>query len=123
ANKVWNAFRLIKGFEVGKIAQPQSSKAAIIWFENRMSQQLEIINEHYSNYRMSDALMGTYKLVWDDFCAWYLEAIKPDFVDGKSLPIDQETYNRTILFLESLLKVMHPWMPFVTEEIWHLINE
>lgn len=123
SNKVWNAFRLIKGFEVGNVAQPEASKAAITWFENRLSEQLEIIDEHYSKYRMSDALMATYKLVWDDFCAWYLEAIKPDFVDGKALPIDQATYNATIHYLEALLKVMHPWMPFVTEEIWHQIKE
>jgi valyl-tRNA synthetase len=123
ANKVWNAFRLINGFEVGNSEQPQSSKAAITWFENKLSEQLEIINDHYSKHRMSDALMSTYKLVWDDFCAWYLEAIKPDFVDGKALPIDKTTFDATINFLESLLKVMHPWMPFITEEIWHLLKE
>jgi valyl-tRNA synthetase len=130
ANKVWNAFRLIKGFEVREVTssgvekeQPQSSKAAITWFENRLSEQLEIINDHYSKYRMSDALMTTYKLVWDDFCAWYLEAIKPEFIDGKAQPIDKSTYGATIKFLEDLLKVMHPWMPFITEEIWHLIKE
>ncbi|MBS1650427.1 MAG: valine--tRNA ligase [Bacteroidetes bacterium] len=129
ANKVWNAFRLIKGFEVenGTLSgaenkQPESSKVAITWFENRLSEQLEIINEHYSKYRMSDALMTTYKLVWDDFCAWYLEAIKPEFVDGKAQPIDKATYDATIDFLESLLKLMHPWMPFITEEIWHLLK-
>lgn len=123
SNKVWNAFRLIKGFEVGNVAQPEASKAAITWFEDKLSEQLMIIDDHYSKYRMSDALMATYKLVWDDFCAWYLEAIKPDFVDGKALPIDQATYNATIHYLEALLKVMHPWMPFVTEEIWHQIKE
>lgn len=140
ANKVWNAFRLINGFEVSMpealevsmpealeggetIHQPQSSKAAITWFENKLSEQLEIINDHYSKHRMSDALMATYKLVWDDFCAWYLEAIKPDFVDGKALPIDKATFDATINFLESLLKIMHPWMPFITEEIWHLLKE
>lgn len=130
ANKVWNAFRLIKGFEVGtvtadgkEIVQPNSSKAAITWFENKLFEQLEIINDHYSKYRMSDALMSTYKLVWDDFCAWYLEVIKPEFVDGKALPIDKITYEATIGFLEQLLKIMHPWMPFITEEIWHLLKE
>ncbi|MGZ4099842.1 MAG: valine--tRNA ligase, partial [Bacteroidia bacterium] len=130
ANKVWNAFRLIKGFEVGtvtphgtEVVQPASSKAAITWFENKFYEQVEIINDHYSKYRMSDALMATYKLVWDDFCAWYLEAIKPEFIDGKAQPIDKLTYEATINFLESLLKVMHPWMPFITEEIWHLLKE
>jgi valyl-tRNA synthetase len=72
---------------------------------------------------MSDALMSTYKLVWDDFCAWYLEMIKPEFIDGKAQPIDADTYTATIHFLEELIKIMHPWMPFITEEIWHLITE
>jgi valyl-tRNA synthetase len=132
ANKVWNAFRLINGFEIANpsatsvemlLEQPEQCKTAITWFNNRLSEQLEIINDHYSKYRMSDALMTTYKLVWDDFCAWYLEAIKPDFIDGKAQPIDKATYDATIGFLESLLKIMHPWMPFITEEIWHLIKE
>ncbi|MES2761605.1 MAG: valine--tRNA ligase [Bacteroidota bacterium] len=127
ANKVWNAFRLIKGFEVASSAsatvQSDAQKAAITWFDNKLSEQLEIINDHYSKYRMSDALMTTYKLVWDDFCAWYLEAIKPDFIDGKAQPIDKATYDATIGYLGSLLKIMHPWMPFITEEIWHLIKE
>ena len=123
ANKVWNAFRLIKGFEVADVKQSTAQKTAATWFENKLSEQLEIINDHYSKYRMSDALMATYKLVWDDFCAWYLEAIKPEFVDGKALPIDQATYDTTIYFLEQLLKIMHPWMPFITEEIWHLLKE
>jgi valyl-tRNA synthetase len=127
ANKVWNAFRLINGFDVASVTlsgvevkQSNAQKTAITWFENKLSEQLEIINDHYSKYRMSDALMATYKLVWDDFCAWYLEAIKPDFIDGKAQPIDKATFDATINFLESLLKIMHPWMPFITEEIWHL---
>ena len=123
ANKVWNAFRLIQGFEVADIAQPQTNKVAIEWFENKLAEQLEIINDHYSKYRMSDALMATYKLVWDDFCAWYLEMIKPEFIDGKAQPIDKATFDATISFLESLLKIMHPWMPFITEEIYHLLKE
>jgi len=123
ANKVWNAFRLIKGFEVGQVEQPESSKTAIAWFGNKLSEQLELINDHYSKYRMSDALMTTYKLVWDDFCAWYLEIIKPEFIDGKSQPIDKTTFDATINYFESLLKLMHPWMPFITEEIWHLTQE
>ncbi len=123
ANKVWNAFRLINGFEVGNVEQPQSSKAAITWFENKLSEQLAIINDHYDKYRMSDALMATRILVWDDFCAWYLEAIKPEFVDGKALPIDPVTHEATTKYLEALLKIMHPWMPFITEEIWHHTKE
>jgi valyl-tRNA synthetase len=128
ANKVWNAFRLIKGFEVASassatIKQTEAQKAAISWFEHKLSEQIEVINDHYSKYRMSDALMATYKLVWDDFCAWYLEAIKPDFIDGKAQPIDKATFEATINYLEKLLVVMHPWMPFITEEIWHLTKE
>jgi valyl-tRNA synthetase len=123
ANKVWNAFRLIKGFETGDGGQPQSSQAAVSWFENKLSEQLDVINGHYAKYRMSDALMTTYKLVWDDFCAWYLEAIKPEFVDGKAQPLDKATYDATVMFLEKLLIVMHPWMPFITEEIWHLLKK
>jgi valyl-tRNA synthetase len=123
ANKIWNAFRLVKGFEIGKVKQSASAAAAITWFENRFSEQLEIINDQYSKYKMSDALMTTYKLIWDDFCAYYLEAIKPEFVDGKSMPIDPETYYKTISLFEDVLKVIHPWMPFLTEELWHLVNK
>lgn len=123
ANKIWNAFRLIKGFEIGNVEQAQSSKAAITWFENKLSEQLAIINDHYDKYRMSDALMATRALIWDDFCAYYLEAIKPEFLDGKTQPIDQATYEATIDYLESMLKIVHPWMPFIAEEIWHLIKE
>ncbi|MDZ4664582.1 MAG: valine--tRNA ligase [Bacteroidota bacterium] len=123
ANKVWNAFRLIKGFEVSEVKQSDSQKIAVKWFEHKLSEQIEIINDHYSKYRMSDALMATYKLVWDDFCAWYLEMIKPEFIDGKAQPIDKETLSSTFGYLEDLLKLMHPWMPFITEEIWHTIKK
>jgi valyl-tRNA synthetase len=124
ANKVWNAFRLLQGFEVSdKIAQPQTNKTAIEWFGNKLSEQIAVINDNYSKYRMSEALMTTYKLVWDDFCAWYLEMIKPEFIDGKAQPIDKATYNASISYFESLLKIMHPWMPFITEELYHMVNE
>ncbi|MCE3279351.1 MAG: valine--tRNA ligase [Bacteroidetes bacterium] len=123
SNKVWNAFRLIKGWEIGDAKQSEASKIAVKWFDAKFNEQLIIINDLYSKYRMSEALMTTYKLVWDDFCAWYLEMIKPEFVDGKSLPIDKATYDSTILFFEKILKVLHPFMPFITEEIWHLIGE
>ncbi len=121
ANKVWNAFRLIKGWEVEPHPQPlsQGVESAIEWFENRFNQALAEIDEHYSKYKISDALMATYKLVWDDFCAWYLEMIKPEF--GK--PIQKQVYDATLIFFEKLLKLMHPWMPFITEELWHLIAE
>lgn len=120
ANKVWNAFRLIKGWEIEPQTQPLSNNdsIAIEWFENRFNQAFAEINDHYAKYRISDALMSTYKLVWDDFCAWYLEMIKPEF--GK--PISKLVYDATINFFERLLKVMHPWMPFITEEIYHLID-
>ncbi len=122
ANKVWNAFRLVNGFEVGDVPQSAAAAAAITWFDNRFNEQLAVINDHYDKYRMSDALMATYKLVWDDFCAWYLEAIKPDFVEGKALPIDRTTLAATNDFFSRLLRVMHPWMPFLTEELWHLME-
>ncbi|MES2285387.1 MAG: valine--tRNA ligase [Bacteroidota bacterium] len=124
SNKIWNAFRLINGWEVdanGK--QSEASKISVEWFDTKFNEQLNLINDLYSKYRMSEALMTTYKLVWDDFCAWYLEMIKPEFVDGKSLPIDKATYDATIIFFEKILKVLHPFMPFITEEIWHLIAE
>ncbi|MBL7888170.1 MAG: valine--tRNA ligase [Bacteroidia bacterium] len=123
SNKVWNAFRLVQGFEVADMPQSNNNKASVEWFENKFNEQVTEINDLYSKYRMSEALMATYKLVWDDFCAWYLEMIKPEFVDGKAKPIDKTTYDATIHFFEQILKVMHPWMPFITEEIWHLIKE
>jgi valyl-tRNA synthetase len=124
ANKIWNAFRLVKGWEVdNNKTQTDANKTAIKWFEAKFNEQLEIINDNFSKYRISEALMATYKLVWDDYCAWYLEIIKPDFVNGKALPIDKTTYDTTITFFENLLKILHPFMPFITEEIWHLIKE
>ncbi len=123
-NKIWNAFRLVESWKVDKSAeQSEASKSAIAWFWAKFSHELNIINEHYDNFRISDALMATYKLVWDDFCAWYLEMVKPEFVDGQPLPVDQQTYEATIKFFENILKVVHPFMPFISEEIWHLIKE
>ncbi len=124
SNKIWNAFRLISGWELDKKkTQPQANRISTEWFEARFNQQMTEIEHLYSKYRISEVLMCSYKLIWDDFCAWYLEMIKPEFVDGKSAPIDQLTYEATIGFLEKLLKVIHPFMPFITEEIWHLISE
>lgn len=122
-NKIWNAFRLVKGWTVGQVNQSEPEKLAIKWFEQRLHEQLAVINDHYSKYRMSDALMASYKLIWDDFCSWYLEMVKPEFVDGQAMPVNKETYEATIRFFEQILKVIHPWMPFVTEELWHLIRE
>ncbi|HRG52497.1 MAG TPA: valine--tRNA ligase [Bacteroidia bacterium] len=124
SNKIWNAFRLIKGWEISsKQEQSANNAIAIEWFEAKFNEQLILINDLYSKYRISEALMATYKLIWDDFCAWYLEMIKPEFVEGVSLPIDQKTYDATIIFFEHILKVLHPFMPFISEEIWHLISE
>ncbi len=118
SNKIWNAFRLIKGWEVVECEQPESAKKAIDWFESKISKTITEIDESYSKYRISEALMGTYKLVWDDFCSWYLEIVKPNY----GSPIDKMTYTKTIEQLEKVLKLLHPFMPFLTEEIWHLID-
>ncbi len=124
SNKIWNAFRLLKGFEVSDdLGQSKNNQIAIKWFTSTFNEQLRFINEQYTQYRMSEALMATYKLVWDDYCSWYLEMIKPAFVDGKALPIDKTTYDASIAIFENLLKVLHPFMPFISEEIWHLISE
>ncbi len=116
ANKIWNAFRLVKGWEVKD--NPQQTAAndiAVQWFNNRFNQALADIDENFKQYRLSEALMATYKLVWDDFCAWYLEMIKPAYQQ----PIDTATYRLTAGFFENLLKLLHPFMPFITEELWH----
>jgi valyl-tRNA synthetase len=119
ANKIWNAFRLIKGWEVADIPQPESSKVAIAWYEAKLQQTLVEIEDHFEKYRLSDALMSIYKLVWDDFCSWFLEIIKP----GYQQPIDRVTFNKAIEMLEANLKLLHPFMPFLTEEIWQHIAE
>jgi valyl-tRNA synthetase len=118
SNKIWNAFRLIKGWQINESAEvPQVNERASKWFEQKLNQELKVIDDHFSKYRLSDALMAIYKLVWDDFCSWYLEMVKPPFGE----PIDRITYNNTIGHLESLLKILHPFMPFISEEIWHHI--
>jgi valyl-tRNA synthetase len=119
ANKIWNAFKLIKGWEVADIAQPESSKVAIEWYEAKLQQTLVEIEDNFDKYRLSDALMAIYKLVWDDFCSWFLEMIKP----GYQQPIDRATFYKAIEMLESNLKLLHPFMPFLTEELWHQIAE
>ncbi len=119
-NKIWNAFKLIKGWEVSTtIPQPESSKVAIDWYENKLQKTLLEIDDNFEKYRLSDALMATYKLVWDDFCSWFLEMIKPAYQQ----PIDAVTFSKTIEILEVNLKLLNPFMPFLTEEIWHLIKE
>src|SRR6218665_2421042 len=119
ANKIWNAFRLIKGWEVADIEQPESSKVAIEWYEAKLQQTLVEIEDHFEKYRLSDALMSIYKLVWDDFCSWFLEMIKPAYQQ----PIDRATFDKAIEMLEANLKLLHPFMPFLTEEIWQHIAE
>lgn len=119
ANKIWNAFRLIKGWEVADIAQPEASKIAIDWYEAKLQQTLTEIEDNFEKYRLSDALMSIYKLVWDDFCSWFLEIIKPAYQQ----PIDKTTFDKAIELLEANLKLLHPFMPFLTEEIWQYIAE
>ncbi len=117
ANKIWNAFRLVKGWTVTEPSDDlqKENDAAITWFENRFNEALSEIENHFRQYRLSEALMAIYKLVWDDFCSWYLEMIKP----GYQLPIDKQTFEATKTFFEKILKLLHPFMPFLTEELWH----
>ena len=119
SNKIWNAFRLVKGWEVADIPQPEYSQKALEWYNSKLQSTLAEIEDHYSKYRISDALMATYKLVWDDFCSWLLEMAKPAF----GQPIDRKTYNGVIEALENNLRLRHPFMPFLTEEIWQSISE
>tara|TARA_B110000238_G_scaffold137344_1_gene148013 strand:- start:716 stop:3325 length:2610 start_codon:yes stop_codon:yes gene_type:complete len=119
SNKLWNALRLIKGWEVEDKAQPQEALDGNIWFNAKLDKTIEDINISFEKYRISEALMITYKFVWDDFCSLYLEIVKPEY--GSS--IDKKTINETINHFEKILQLLHPFMPFITEEIWHLITE
>ena len=120
ANKIWNAFRLVKGWETSSdVEQSGSAKEAINWFENRLASAIESINDSMSKYRLSEALMTIYKLVWDDFCSWYLEMVKPGFEQ----PVHPDTLNRTSAYFEELMTVIHPFMPFISEEIWNYMAE
>ncbi|MDG1284028.1 MAG: valine--tRNA ligase, partial [Flavobacteriales bacterium] len=118
STKIWNAFRLIKVWEISDKEQPESAKQANIWFDNKINKVISQIETSFSKYRISEALMSMYKLIWDDFCSWYLEIIKPKYGE----PIDKKTYLDCINYLEKILKLLHPFMPFLTEEIWHLIS-
>ncbi len=119
-NKIWNAFRLIKGWEVdSSIEQPESSTIAVAWYKSRFQEALLELEDSYSKYRISDALMTTYKLIWDDFCSWLLEMIKPSY----GSPIDAKTYQEAIAILEDNLKILHPFAPFISEEIWQQITD
>jgi valyl-tRNA synthetase len=118
ANKVWNAFRLVQGWQVEDRPQPEEALLGIRWYEARFQATLEEIEDHYAKYRISDALMATYKLVWDDFCSWLLEIVKPPFGE----PMDRRTYAAVIGLFEGNLKLLHPFMPFLTEEVWQHIE-
>jgi len=119
-NKIWNAFRLVKGWEVdATIAQPESSAIAVRWFDALLNKTIDVVNDSMDKYRISEALMEVYKLFWDEFSSWYLEMIKP----GYQLPIDKVTYDATLGFFDTLLRLLHPFMPFITEELWQAICE
>ena len=119
-NKIWNAFRLIKGWETDEhIPQPESAKIAVAWFQSKLSETITELNDLFSKYRLSEALMTVYKLFWDEFSSWYLEIIKPAYQQ----PIDSKTYQVTLGFFDALLRLLHPFMPFITEELWQAMEE
>ena len=122
-NKIWNAFRLVKGWQVADGAVSATNKTAVAWMEARIKQANEELKDHFSKYRINDALMTVYKLFWDEFSQWYLEMVKPAYKDGVQQPIDRETYDATLRFFELLLKMLHPFMPFITEELWQALYE
>nr|WP_321412563.1 valine--tRNA ligase [uncultured Carboxylicivirga sp.] len=120
ANKIWNAFRLVKGWEIdNSIEQPEYAKQAISWFDAKLDQTIEIVNDHFSKYRISDALMTVYTVFWQEFSSWYLEAIKPAYQQ----PLDGATYKATVEFFDKMLRLLHPFMPFLTEEIWQTLED
>ncbi len=115
ANKIWNAYRLVMGWEVDENAKPSAAaEVAVKWFESKLNYTLSVMDEQFDKFRLSDSLMTVYKFFWDDFCAWYLEAVKPAY----RTKIDRATYNATVSFFDALLKMLHPYMPFITEELW-----
>lgn len=118
-NKIWNAFRLVKGWNVdSSIGQPEASTVAVEWFKMKLDKTIKEVNDSFSKYRLSEAMMAVYKLFWDEFSSWYLEIVKP----GYQQPIDGVTYRATIGFFDSLLKLLHPFMPFITEELWQALE-
>lgn len=118
-NKIWNAFRLVKGWQVANIEQPEANKIAVRWFEAKLRQANQEIDDLFSKYRISEALMTVYKLFWDEFSSWYLEMVKPAY----GQPVDRASYDATLSFFENLLKMLHPFMPFITEELWQHIYD
>ncbi len=118
-NKIWNAFRLVKGWQVADIEQPEYAKLTTEWFDSMLAKTAEEVNDLFGKYRLSEALMAVYKLFWDEFSSWYLEMVKPAY----GQPIDKVTYEKTLAFFETLLKLLHPFMPFITEELWQHIYD
>ena len=122
-NKIWNAFRLVKGWKVADTEQAEAGKIATQWFEAKLRQTNAEVNDLFKKYRISEALMAVYKLFWDEFSSWYLEMVKPAYINGEPQPIDKQTYDKTLEFFDILLKMLHPFMPFITEELWqHLYD-
>ena len=119
SNKIWNAFRLVKSWDVQNIQQPESATVATQWFQAKLNQVVVHLNEQFDQFRISEALMSVYKLIWDDFCSNYLEMVKPAYEQ----PIDAETFETTVSFFEQVLKLAHPFTPFITEELWHSLRE
>ncbi|MCB0504366.1 MAG: valine--tRNA ligase [Cyclobacteriaceae bacterium] len=119
SNKIWNAFRLVHGWEIDNSLDGKQNQVSLNWFEARFNAAIAEIEDHFSKFRISDALMTTYKLVWNDFCSWYLEMVKPAFGE----PIDAHTHAVTVQYFEKVVKVLHPFMPFISEEIWHRLAE
>ena len=118
-NKIWNAFRLVKGWETADIEQPKSAEIAVKWFDAKLKEENEEMQKQFKDYRISEALMTVYKLFWDEFSSWYLEMVKPAY----GQPIDQKSYDATLRFFDALLKMLHPFMPFITEELWQHIYD
>ena len=118
-NKIWNAFRLVKGWETANIEQPKSAEIAVKWFDAKLKEVNEEMQKQFKDYRISEALMTVYKLFWDEFSSWYLEMVKPAY----GQPIDQKSYDATLRFFDALLKMLHPFMPFITEELWQHIYD
>ena len=118
-NKIWNAFRLVKGWEVADIEQPVYARQAIEWFASKLGETATEIKDLFSKYRLSEALMAVYRLFWDEFSSWYLEMVKPAY----EKPIDRATYDATLGYFDSLLRLLHPFMPFITEELWQHLAE
>jgi valyl-tRNA synthetase len=123
SNKIWNAFRLVKGWTVADVPQSEANRVAVNWFRAKLAQTAAQTHRDYENFRINDAVMATYKCFWDDFCSWYLELVKPAFVDNVQQPLDRATYVATLEFFDALLRLLHPVMPFITEELWHALED